>query len=71
MLQERILKDMVWVVKINYKNYINGELRFDMLHHLTILDALAKAHRHVQERWPYEIVSIELQEDRKIDNPLK
>lgn len=71
MLKGIDLLHMVWVVKINYKNYINGELRFDMLHHLTILDALAKAHRHVQERWPYEIVSIELQDDRKIDKPLK
>lgn len=52
------LKDMQWVAHIEYENHPDSFLTFSTIGCLDIFSAIAHVHRHVQEHWPYEIISI-------------
>ncbi len=52
------LKNLGWVVSIEYENLLDSELHLSCVDYPDILSALSKAIRHAQEFFPYEIISI-------------
>ena len=54
-----MLNDWQWVAKIEYKNYPDSSIHISSLDAPDLLTAVARIHRHCQEHWPYEIISIQ------------
>jgi len=57
-MKDYALRDLEWVIGIKYALHPDSELHISCLECVDILSALAKAVRHCQESYPYEIISI-------------
>jgi hypothetical protein len=53
-----MLKDLVWIAEIQYKNHPDSELHISATECPDILSAIAKVYAHVRENWPYEIIAL-------------
>ena len=58
-MKTAMLTDWQWKVKIEYKDYPDSILYISSINAVDVLSAIAETYRHVKERYPFEIISIE------------
>jgi hypothetical protein len=60
-MRDIALKDLTWVATVEFENYPDSQLYFACIDYPWLLDAVARTHSRIKDRWPYEIISIEQQ----------